>query len=153
MSKTRQGPGVRLSYLSRNPEKNESASVAIANQTGGRLLTVRLEFNYKNESKLLRHEYKFWNCFLWTLLALCSIVVGFFSLSINAEIKSRMWLQPRHSTIVEETGHWTFVCQNEQLYIHFKCLQTDEKMVSKIVSFFWKWHPKRTGIQKYSFIW
>ena len=57
MSKTQLGPGMRLSYLSRNPEKNESASVAIANQTGGRLLTVRLEFNYKNGSKLFEARY------------------------------------------------------------------------------------------------
>ena len=60
---------MRLSYLSRNPEKNESASVAIANQTGGRLLTVRLEFNYKNGSKLLRHDIQILSLFFVGLVS------------------------------------------------------------------------------------
>ena len=48
---------MRLSLQSRNPVRHRSASVEIANQTGGRLLTVRLEFNYKNESKLFEARY------------------------------------------------------------------------------------------------
>ena len=47
---------MRLSRQSRNPVKHKSASVAIANQTGGRLLTVRLEFNYKTGQNCLRHD-------------------------------------------------------------------------------------------------
>ena len=48
---------MRLSHQSRNPVKHKSASVELANQTGGRLLTVRLEFNYKNGSKLSEARY------------------------------------------------------------------------------------------------
>ena len=47
---------MRLSHRSRNSVKHKSASVELADQTGGRLLTKRLEFKYKNESKLSRHD-------------------------------------------------------------------------------------------------
>ena len=43
---------MRLSPQSRNSVKHKSASVEFANQTGGRVLNLRLEFNYKNRSKL-----------------------------------------------------------------------------------------------------
>ena len=44
---------MRLSRRSRNSVKHKSASVEFADQTGGRVLTIRLEFNYKNRPKLL----------------------------------------------------------------------------------------------------
>ena len=47
---------MRLSHRSRNSVKHKSASAELADQTGGRLLTKRLEFKYKNESKLSRHD-------------------------------------------------------------------------------------------------
>ena len=48
---------MRLSPRSRNSVKHKSASVEFADQTGGRILTVRLEFNYKNRPKLLEARY------------------------------------------------------------------------------------------------
>ena len=48
---------MRLSRRSRNSVKHKSASVEFADQTGGRILTVRLEFNYKNRPKLSEARY------------------------------------------------------------------------------------------------
>ena len=47
--------GFRIETMSSESrsEKRGSASVEFANQTGDRILTVRLEFNYKNRPKLL----------------------------------------------------------------------------------------------------
>ena len=44
---------MRLSPRSRNSVKHKSASVEFADQTGGRVLTIRLEFNYTDRPKLL----------------------------------------------------------------------------------------------------
>ena len=44
---------MRLSPRSRNSVEHKSASVEFADQTGGRILTIRLEFNYKDRPKLL----------------------------------------------------------------------------------------------------
>ena len=48
---------MRLSLQSRNSVKHKSASVEFADQTGGRILTVRLEFNYKKRPKLSEARY------------------------------------------------------------------------------------------------
>ena len=44
---------MRLSPQSRNSVKHKSASVEFADQTGGRILTIRLEFNYKKQAKII----------------------------------------------------------------------------------------------------
>ena len=66
---------MRLSLQSRNSVKHKSASVEFAYQTGDRVLTVRLEFNYKNRSKLFEaRDTNFESIFLWGLansLSLC----------------------------------------------------------------------------------
>ena len=54
---------MRLSLQNRNPVKRRSASVEFANQTGDRILTVRLEFNYKTDQNCLRHDIQILNLF------------------------------------------------------------------------------------------
>jgi monoamine oxidase len=44
---------MRLSRRSRNSVKHKSTSVEFADQTGGRVLTIRLEFSYTDRPKLL----------------------------------------------------------------------------------------------------
>ena len=56
---------MRLSPRSRNSVKHKSASVEFADQTGGRILTVRLEFNYKTGQNCLRHDIQFLRLFFY----------------------------------------------------------------------------------------
>ena len=62
---------MRLSLRSRSSVKHKSASVEFADQTGGRILTFRLEFNYKDRPKLLEARYTILRLFFMGLLSLC----------------------------------------------------------------------------------
>ena len=83
---------MRLSLQNRNPVKRRSASVEFANQTGDRILTVRLEFNYKTDQNCLRHDIQILSPFFVGLANSLSFVGGFPRLSATAGPKSRSWL-------------------------------------------------------------
>ena len=65
---------MRLSLRSRNSVKHKSASVEFADQTGGRILTNRLEFNYKNRPKLLEARYTILRLFFMGLAKSLSLL-------------------------------------------------------------------------------
>ena len=83
---------MRLSRRSRNSVKHKSASVEFADQTGGRILTIRLEFNYKNRPKLLEARYTILRLFFMGLAKSLSFVGGFPRLSGTAGPTSGRWL-------------------------------------------------------------
>ena len=103
------GSGMRLSLQSRNSVKHRSASVEIANQTGDRILTVRLEFNYKNRPKLSEARCtNFESIFYGPYLTLCLFVGGFPRLSETARLESGVCysrLGSCYVTFIKEVRH------------------------------------------------
>ena len=100
---------MRLSHRSRNSVKHKSASAELADQTGGRLLTKRLEFKYKNESKLSRHDVQILRSFFVgpanSLFYCCRVSTSVYDCRIEVKNLTKVEKGSRHSTFVKKVGH------------------------------------------------
>ena len=83
---------MRLSPQTRNPVRHRSASVEIANQTGDRVLTIRLQVNYKNRSNLWEARVQILYLFFVGLAVSLFSVGGLLRLSATVGRKSESWL-------------------------------------------------------------
>ena len=99
---------MRLSPRSRNSVKHKSASVEFADQTGGRILTNRLEFNYKNRPKLLEARYIILRHFFMGLaksLSLLAVSHVCLELPDRRRGGGSSRLGSCHSTFIKEVRH------------------------------------------------
>ena len=100
---------MRLSPRSRNSVKHKSASVEFADQTGGRILTIRLEFNYKNRPKLFEARYTILRLFFMGLAKSLSFLLAASHVCLERPDRRRGCGSSRlgscHSIFIKEIRH------------------------------------------------